>query len=454
MPYSLPDGVCRLLRFRIAASVLLLPLLFLAGCGSGGGGSDTPPGGTGALIEQPGWSVRSQTRALPQKKWTFLVYMNAANDLERFGSLNMNQMEQIGSSSDVNIVLQYKRMNFPDSSLDDTSNGDWTDTRRYYVTRDGDTSRTSSPLISQSNAIDMGKAQTLQEFVRWGVEAFPAEKYCLVIWNHGAGWRSRAKDVSPITRGVSYDDATGSHIDTIQLPAAVNIGRKWDIISFDSSLMQMVEVAYEIRDQADYIVGSEESPPGTGYRYERLLGNLTANPGQQPRSFASFIAQDTLAAYGASSNITHSALDASQVGSLAPALNQLGAALTAAQGTWGTQIATARRASESYDYSQNKDLTDFLDQMAPVGGAPTVNNGGVLNAIQGVRNALAATIITNANGTQHPRSRGLAIYIPSPAQYVTVERQQVEEGFGQPYSALSFSQAAPAWRNFLQTGPP
>jgi hypothetical protein len=247
---------------------------------------------------------------------------------------------------------------------------------------------------------------------------------------------------------------TGSHIDTIELPGAINIGRKWDIVSFDSSLMQMVEVAYEIRDQASYIVGSEESPPGTGYRYDRLMRNLTENPGQAPRTFASFIAQDTLAAYGAGSNITHSALDASQVGALAPVLNQLGAALSAAQGTWGSQIATARRAAESYDYSQNKDLTDFLDQMAPVGGTPRVNDAGVLTAIQGVRSALNAVILTNANGAQHPRSRGLAIFIPSPAQYVTIERQQVEEGFGQPYSALSFAQAAPAWRNFLQTGPP
>jgi hypothetical protein len=460
MPIFSLDGVRRASRSRIAASLALAPLLLLAGCGGGGGGdnNNNPPTGTGDLVQQPGWTVRSETRALPQKKWTFLVYMNAANDLERFGALNMNQMEQAGSTNDVNIVIQYKRI-AQSNGYDDTSNGNWTDTRRYYVTQDSNTSNINSPLISQSSNIDMGKAQTLQEFVRWGVAAFPAEKYCLVLWNHGAGWRSEKKG-SPITRGFSYDDATGNHIDTIQLAGAVNIDRKWDIITFDSSLMQMAEVAYEIRNQASYIVGSEESPPGTGYRYERLMNNLTGNPSQAPQTFASFIAQDTLAAYGTGSNITQSVLDASKVGALAPALNTLGSALTAAQATWGTQIASARRQAETYgdageiDYTQNKDLMDFLNKLAPATGTPPVNNAGVISAVQGVRTALTSTIISNANGTQHPRSNGLAIYIPSPSQYVSTERQQVQEGFGQSYSALSFSQAAPNWKNFLQTGPP
>ncbi len=452
MPYYLPDGLRRVLSHS-AVSALLLPLLFLAGCGSSGGDKGGKiPTGTGALIDQPGWTVRSQTRALAQKKWTVLVYMNAANDLEKYGSQNMNQMEQVGSTSDVNIVLQYKRI-AQSSNVDDTSNGNWTDTRRYYVTADSDTNTLNSPLISQSSNIDMGLPQTLQAFVQWGIAAYPAEKYCLVLWNHGAGWRSREVKPSPITRGFSYDDATGSHIDTIQLASAVAIGRKWDIISFDSSLMQMVEVAHEIRNQATYIVGSEESPPGTGYRYERLMGNLTSKPTQVPLTFANFIANDTLAAYGSSSDITQSVLDASQVGTLAPVLNQLGAALTAAQGTWGTQIAAARRQAEFYgdnggiDYTQNKDLIDFLDKLAPI------TDPGVVSAVQAVRTAMSRTVLTNANGTQHPRSHGLAIYVPSPTQYVATEAQQ-NEGFGQPYSALAFSQAAPAWRSFLQTGPP
>ncbi|MBC8102434.1 MAG: hypothetical protein H7Z41_07580 [Cytophagales bacterium] len=458
-----PSGFQRLLRPGIAVSALL-PFFALSGCGGGGGGEPSPiPTGSGAIISQPGWTAPTPTRALTPKKWTFLVYLNAANDLERFAANDTNQMEQIGSTNDVNIVLQYKRIRYFDPDLDDTKNGDWTGTRRYYVTRDNDTEKINSPLLSQSSSIDMGRAQTLQEFVRWGVAAFPAERVCLVIWNHGAGWRSRSAGGSPITRGVSYDDVTGSAIDTIQIPGAINIDRKWDIVAFDSSLMQMAEVAYEIRNQASFIVGSEESPPGDGYYYDRLMANLTGNPNQTTRAFASFIAQDTLAAYTANTgitNITHSALDAAQVGAIAPAMNALGTALTAAQTTWGSQIASARRSSESYgdnrggiDYTQNKDLVDFLDKLAPVGGTPAVNNPGVVSAVQGVRNVLAGAIISNARGTGHPRSNGLAIYIPSPTQFLATEEQQ-NDGFGQPYGALSFSQAAPAWRNFLQTGPP
>ncbi|MES2462922.1 MAG: hypothetical protein V4671_20245, partial [Armatimonadota bacterium] len=48
----------------------------LSGCGSGG--PPPPDVNEDGVVAQPGWSVRSQTRALGQKKWTFLVYMNAA----------------------------------------------------------------------------------------------------------------------------------------------------------------------------------------------------------------------------------------------------------------------------------------------------------------------------------------------------------------------------------------
>lgn len=442
------------------ALISLLSLAVIAGCGGGSGSSSPPPDGDGQLVEQPGWSVNRPTRALSQKKWTVLVYMNAANDLEKFGSENMNQMEKIGSSSDVNIVLQYKRMHYPNSAYDDKSNGDWVNTRRYYVQKDDNASIITSPLISSQEDVDMGSPQTLQDFVQWGVKAFPAEKYCLILWNHGAGWRSRsAAKPDPIRRGISYDDAKGTHIDTIELPNAINIGRKWDILCYDASLMQMLEVAYEVRNKATYIVGSEESPPGAGYRYDRLMGNLVGSPGQDPLTFSRFIANDTLSSYGTSSDITQSVLDASRIEAVATAVNQLGSALTTAQGQWGSQIAAARRQSEYFgdngevNYTLYKDLGDFLNKLAPASGTPSVNDPGVISAAASVRSALNQAVLANAHGNNHPNANGLSIYIPSPVQYGIAEQQQ-QDGFGQPYSALSFSKASPAWTNFLQTGPP
>jgi hypothetical protein len=436
-------------------------LALISGCGSGGGstsGSPTPaPTGlstSGRLVDQPGWAINSKvgpTHQQAQKKWTFLVFMNGANDLEEFGSLNMNQMEQIGSTNDINLVVQFKRY----ANRYDTSNGNWGDTRRFYVTKDNNQFQVNSMLLSQRDNLDMGQAATLQNFVQWGLDTFPAERYCLVVWNHGAGWRS-AK-TNRVTRGVSYDDVTGSHIDTIDIPAAIDMGsgRKWDVLAFDSSLMQMLEVAYEVRNKATYIVGSEESPPGEGYPYDRFISNLAANPNMSPRDFAIDIVQQTINDYGVNSNTTQSVLDASKVADIVGPIDDLGAALLSVKGTYSSEIVFARDNAENYDYPTYHDILDFLRLLTePLPGdiAPPVNNQPVLNAAQRVRTAVQAAIIKNVNGSLHPRSNGLSIFLPSPTQYKDIDIDQAN-GFGQRYGELSFTKAAPNWQSFLVNGP-
>ena len=49
---------------------------------------------------------------------------------------------------------------------------------------------------------------------------------------------------------------------------------KVDVLAFDACLMQMAEVAYEVKDLADYVVGSEETEPGPGYPYDPFLAGL------------------------------------------------------------------------------------------------------------------------------------------------------------------------------------
>ena len=59
----------------------------------------------------------------------------------------------------------------------------------------------SGPRIEQRlPELDMGSAETLSEFIEWAMASYPAERYCLVIWNHGTGWR---KAEEPLSRGIS-----------------------------------------------------------------------------------------------------------------------------------------------------------------------------------------------------------------------------------------------------------
>src|SRR5204863_591509 len=156
-------------------------------------------------------------------------------------------------------------------------NPDWLGTRRYYVTKDNNTQAISSTLLEDmGTGVDMGSWQTLRNFVLWGEDQYPADHYALVIWNHGAGWlptKAAGNKLSVPPRAVSIDDSTNNEIETWQLPQAMVVQAQGarhplDILIFDASLMQMAEVAYEVKDvivgpaAPGVMVGSEESPPG------------------------------------------------------------------------------------------------------------------------------------------------------------------------------------------------
>lgn len=369
------------------------------------------------------------------REWTILVFMNGANNLEPDSVDDMNEMEQLGSTADVNIVVQWKRI-----AGYDATNGDWRTTRRYYVTKDSDTETVSSNLlVDMGSGVDMGSPNTLREFVQWGVRSFPARKYMLVIWNHGSGWRAYRDRLNILARGVSFDDTTGNNIRIWELPLALSVGVKWNIVAFDASLMQMIEVAYEIRSFADYIVGSEESPPAAGYPYHRILAPVIASPTITARDLAVQIVLQTINYYNPDNtdNITQSALDASQLDAVAQKVDALAQVLLTVAPDNPAAIANARDNAQAYAEYTFKDLWDYTEQLrARMPASQTLTD-----ALNGVQNALSQAIIAEVHSNRRVnRSRGLSIYIPRPSEFET------------RYNLLAFARLT-HWDEWLQAQP-
>ena len=126
---------------------------------------------------------------------------------------------------------------------------------------------------------DMGDWRVLKDFVAWGSANYPADHLMVVVWNHGAGWRPALRSASnkmmPTYRAFSQDNETQNEVETWEAPGAfAGAAQPIDAITFDASLMQMLEVAYELRNSARVMIGSEESPPGAGYRSEEHTSEL------------------------------------------------------------------------------------------------------------------------------------------------------------------------------------
>jgi len=369
-------------------------------------------------------------------KWTILVFLNAANDLDTFSDLNVNQMERVANNAEVRFVVQWKRV----QSLG--FGAPWTGTRRYLVRYDNNPNNgwehIQSELIQDlGTGVDMGAKETLRDFINWGMTFYPAERYVVVVWNHGSGWRDELP-VEP-TRGVSFDDEFGTYIKTYELAQALDSINTIDILSWDASLMQMIEVAYEVKDRVSYVVGSEESPPGEGLPYHLVFGPLRDNPNLATETFLQHFGLGMLQFYGESRAVTQSSVRTSQMQNLATALNALGNQLIATSGAYNAEVQQVRQTSEAYGAQYGhiyRDLGHVCQRIKAL-----IPHAGIANACDDVLAAIQAAVVHNHKNSHRPNATGLSIEFGPGTQ-----------PYWNTYDLLSLS-VATSWNDWCRISP-
>jgi hypothetical protein len=338
--------------------------------------------------------------------WTVMVYLDADNDLESAGINDINEMEMVGSSSDVNIVVQADRI--PDY---DNSNGNWTTTRRYYITQDYDPYIINSQLISNLGELNMGDPQTLIDFASWAVTEYPAKKYLLIIWNHGGGFKSKG-----LAKDIAWDDTSGgdkitmSELEYALSAISIQMGKNIDIVGMDACFMAMTEVAYQIKDYADILVTSEESEPNDGWPYDTILGQLVVNPTASPEQLAADIVDKYIYFYSFVDfdEGTQSAIDLSYMDTLVGQLSSLAQTIMDDSLTHKSRYILASNSCQYYGDSDYIDLYDFCNQLVTYSNSLEVKN--IALNIQQTLNY--AVIKSEYSGRNLSGSKGLSIYFP------------------------------------------
>ncbi len=371
-------------------------------------------------------------------EWTIMVFMNGKNDLEYFAVEDLNEMESVGSTARINIVVEAGRMDGYDNS-----DGNWKGTRRYFITRDTDTAHVSSAVVENLGKVDMGDYKNLAAFGRWAKEKYPAKKYMLIVWNHGSGWK---KSVKSSAKGISYDAETGNHINTPQLGLALKEIGKVDVYGSDACLMQMAEVGYEIKDYADYIVGSEETEGSDGYPYDTFLAPLAARPEMTSVELARQAVDAYSAYYKQRGPATQSVIKASALPGLVARVNAWTGAVMAAG--LKSAVHTARGDAMTYAMLANKDLYHFTTLVSYF----TTNNA-VKKATEALQTYIEGDLVVYNryvrqeypsggwdypadNGQNYANSHGLAVYVPG------------SQAVGEGYNELAWA-AASNWDEFL-----
>ena len=329
----------------------------------------------------------------------------------------------------------------------DASAGDWTGSRRYYVTRRSGRDRIASKLLADLGETNTGDPRVLKDFLAFGAKRFPARASMLVLSNHGSGFyvppemlsgrsRRRARSAqSPRRgffqptrewlqapdphRGIAYDDGSADCLDNRELKQVLGdasrvLGRPLDIVGMDACLMTMLEVAYQLRDHARILVGSEELEPGDGWPYAAVFGDLTARPTMTPADLAATIVRRYAEYYGPDGpDATQSAIDLTKLDDLVSAVDALARALLGALPSASLEAAlyAARRRTLRFFDGLYVDLHHFAVNLA---GATA--RGDVRRAALEVQRAIeeqAGPIIAERHGgPRMARARGLSIYFP------------------------------------------
>lgn len=347
---------------------------------------------------------------LPEKEWTFLLFLNGHNNLSSYGTMNLKDMEKSGSTDKVNFVVEWGKS-------DDRK------THRLLVEKSKDASKVTSPMLMSRENVDMGDYHNLVDFVKWGIQNFPAKHYFVAVWNHGSGWhfqnygqnRMRLGNDFQIT-DISFDDESGNKITTEQLGLAMNeikgyLGRKIDIYGSDACLMQMIEVAAEMKDSVEYFVGSQDLEPGEGWPYAPFMQAWTANPMISAKNLSILLSKEYLKAYSGGvygrDNVTFSALDVTQLGALNHSTSALAEHLKNLDAASLKKVKAVANATQDFYYSDYKDLGDFVKRIE----ALQINADTQL--LSQVKTDLSKVVLTSDNSASFAGATGLSIWMPS-----------------------------------------
>ena len=357
---------------------------------------------------------------LPEKaKWTVLVYMDADNDLERWAIDDFNEMETVSSLEDVNIIVQTDRIpkdvlnSYGYYGIDDSSNGDWTTARRYLITEDSDIELIHSILLEDLGEIDMGSPEALRNFGYWGIANYPADKYFIILWNHGNGFRSITQ-----TRGISWDlTNNNNYLAMSELSDAFafianQAGKKIDIIGMDACLMAMTEVAYQIKDSSDILIASADNIPIEGWNYQDVFDIIVQDPEISPEELAFEIIDiafhDSEVSTG---NLkTQSAINLDYMTQLSQEIDLLAQSIIADNDTPIEDYLAAVEITQTYNDIDFIDLKDFAANIANTSG----NSSVVMAAKEIVETMSLGKAIINygIDENSFADSYGLSIYFP------------------------------------------
>jgi uncharacterized protein (TIGR03437 family) len=359
--------------------------------------------------------------AAPQKKWTLMLYFNGDNSLEVDMYRQVQAIEQAGGSdANVNLVLMFDGKRFV------------TGTYRGLIRANGDpTKLLLQRVLGESTQIgerDMADPVQLSLFIAWAKANYPADHYALFLGAHGDGWKSWGPDeTSNGTHGPDY-------LYMGELRTALT-GQHFDLIGFDACMMAAIEVADQVRDFTDYLVGSEEV--SFSYPFELIDKALQANPDWTGLELGQNVVASYAATYGGTSKWSQSLIDEHRLIELVQQVDAWSALLRTGAGLFqgrddlsdNVQIRIKVDLLFSQIFS-DENFVDIYDLAQHIQNDHVIP-GCVKGPIPNILTLVGQVVVVEQHGASLPGAHGLHIYFPR-------NRKRSEDFYPQYYYDYDF----------------
>ncbi len=337
---------------------------------------------------------------------TLLIYM-CGSDLESQTGIASENLQELMSSDipdNVRIIVQTGGANKW------LSNNIPSDKIMRYEVKKGELKE-----LSRLDDANMGDGTTLEDFVRWGTNSYPAENTMLLLWDHGGG----------TIKGACYDQKYSNDAITLAelkdaLSKSLN-GKKLSIVGFDACLMGDYEVADALAPYADMMIASQNYEVGLGWDYTTIAKSMSTKTGAD-------LAKDICKNYltkcekaDKSATATLSAIDLTHFDEISNAFEEMLGDLQfdSADNNGRLALRVAVKNSASFGANSSGKMDNFVDLGGVAKELSTEDNlsesGKALSnkGAKALESALKGAILCTERGEAKSNATGLSVYYPS-----------------------------------------
>lgn len=182
---------------------------------------------------------------------TVLVYMEANNNLRAEALNSIDQMEMGAMQLDGTLLVYLK-----------TSSGS---AQLLKIKHDEQIGKIGSEVVQTFSSTRPSDPNLMKSVIAYVQSTYPADRYGLILWSHATAW------APPKNTGVSvqsFGSDEGVEMDIIDLKNA--LPNNLEFILFDACNMGGVEVLYELKDKADYILASPTETLAESFPYQKI----------------------------------------------------------------------------------------------------------------------------------------------------------------------------------------